>query len=437
MTRADRRAVTSYLFVVPPLVGHVTPAAGVAAELEARGDDVAWVAHEEVVGHLLGDRPRLFPAGDRFLEEVAHHLPERDSLKGPASLRFLWQRVLLPLAADMADPVRAAIDQFGPDVVVADQQALAGSIVAAQRGLPWVVSASTTAGLPGALAAPDGTPPPRAAGEAAMLSLTKIDDWMAEQAHEACRGAGAAELVGTGFDPRFSPHLVLAFSTPALAGPVAGPWPVELVGPVVPPSLPGAGEPASPTGFPWDWLERHDRHVLVSLGTVSAGVGDRFLRRAVEAVADRDYGAIVVGPDELIDSLPGELPDNVLLRSTVPQLQLLPHLDAVLCHGGHNTVTESLALGRPLVCAPIRDDQPIIAGQVVRSGAGVRLSFGRARPAQIAGAIDEVLHDHRYRDAARRVAASFQAAGGAVAAADHLQRLVEALRQGRSATMSR
>ena len=41
-------------------------------------------------------------------------------------------------------------------------------------------------------------------------------------------------------------------------------------------------------------------------------------------------------------------------------------------HGGHNTVCEALAHGLPLVVAPIRDDQPTVAAQVVQAGAGVR-----------------------------------------------------------------
>ncbi|MGY0063497.1 glycosyltransferase [Streptomyces sp. LZ34] len=70
--------------------------------------------------------------------------------------------------------------------------------------------------------------------------------------------------------------------------------------------------------------------------------------------------------------------ENILLRPHVPQLPLLARVDAVVCHAGHNTVCEALWHGVPLVVAPIRDDQPIVAGQVTDAGAGVRLRFGRA-----------------------------------------------------------
>lgn len=94
---------------------------------------------------------------------------------------------------------------------------------------------------------------------------------------------------------------------------------------------------------------------------------------------------------------------------------------AVVCHGGHNTVCEALANGVPLVVAPIRDDQPIVAEQVRRAGAGVRLRFPLATADHIGTAIDTVLDTPKYRLAAEDIRRSFEAAGGARKAADHLE----------------
>src|SRR5258708_39339031 len=93
---------------------------------------------------------------------------------------------------------------------------------------------------------------------------------------------------------------------------------------------------------------------------------------------------------------------NVLVRSRVPQLELLPQLDAVVCHAGHNTVCEALAHGIPLVVAPIRDDQPIVAQQVVDAGAGIRLKYGRANSDEIVAALVTILETASYRQAALR-----------------------------------
>jgi len=240
----------------------------------------------------------------------------------------------------------------------------------------------------------------------------KFGAWIMDEmrAFQDRAGLPAAKHV----DLRFSEHLVLAFTTEALAG--GGPFPPEwvFVGPAI-------GMRPVWAEFPWSWLDPARRHVLITLGTVNAAAGGRFLSAAVEAaesLVDR-LQAIVVAPEGLLE----ETAPNVLVRSRVPQLDLLPRLDAVLCHAGHNTVCETLAHGIPLVVAPIRDDQPIVAQQVADAGAGVRLKYGRVNSNEIASALRAVLEIASYRQAAQRIQASFRAAGGPPAAADRLELL--------------
>ena len=85
----------------------------------------------------------------------------------------------------------------------------------------------------------------------------------------------------------------------------------------------------------------------------------------------------------------GRIGDEIV-QAEVPQLDLLARAGAVICHAGHNTVCEALSFGVPLVTAPIRDDQPVIAQQVSEVGAGVRVRFGRATAAHLAAAVDIV-----------------------------------------------
>jgi MGT family glycosyltransferase len=167
--------------------------------------------------------------------------------------------------------------------------------------------------------------------------------------------------------------------------------------------------------------------VLITLGTVNAASGGRFLNVAVAAagrLADR-MQAIVVAPDGLLDSAA----PNVLVRSAVPQLELLPWLDAVVCHAGHNTVCETLAHGIPLVVVPIRDDQPIIAQQVVDAGVGIRLKYGRVNSDELVEAMLAILERPSYRQAALRMQTAFRAAGGPSAAADCLESLASHKRE--------
>ncbi|WP_327070549.1 glycosyltransferase [Kitasatospora sp. NBC_01250] len=425
-----------FLFVVPPLVGHVNPAVGVAAELAARGHAVAWAGVPELIGHLAGPDAEVFPCAVPSAGPGSGGTVRRPpELRGPAALRFLWADFLVPLAEAMAPGVHAAVERFAPDVLVVDQQAVAGALVAEQLGLPWATSATTSAEFTGAL---EGMP--------------LVEGWIAGLLAELRKSIG--DPAGRA-DPRFSPHLILAFTTPELAGPVAEPTgPIRFVGPAL------ASRPAEPP-FPWEWLDPARALVLVTLGTANGDAGKGFLtvcQQALRARASRVQAVLadpggVLGPsggtsegtpgavrgtapgaDPLTapgaDPLtapftaPGADPD-VLVLPSVPQLHLLERASAVICHAGHNTVCEALWHGVPLVVAPIRDDQPVVAAQVVAAGAGLRVRFGRTSADRLGQALDALLDDPAHQAGARRVGVSFRTAGGAARAASHLEELTQ------------
>ncbi|MEV6676507.1 nucleotide disphospho-sugar-binding domain-containing protein [Streptomyces erythrochromogenes] len=391
------------LFTVPPLAGHVNPTVAVGAELAARGHEIAWTGPAGTLTRLLPAQARILPAGEEAGGAYAELHERWRDLRGVGALRFLWEEALVPLARAMVPGVERAVRTFGPDVVVADQQALAGPLVARRLGVPWATSASTSAEL---------TRP--------FADFPKVGEWVAGQIAGLLAefGAGREPRAGEAqeWDPRFSQRLVLVFSTPELVG-TADEFPAHhaYVGPAF------GARPAAP-GFPWQRLDPGRRRVLVSLGTLNQEAGSRFYA-AVLGAAERlseEVQLVLAAPAAVV----GEVPDHVLLRESVPQLELLPHLDAVVCHAGHNTVCETLAHGLPLVVAPIRDDQPIVARQVVEAGAGVRVRFGRTRAEELRDALTAVLDDPGHRRAARRIQASFAAAGGAAAAADRLEKLI-------------
>lgn len=374
-----------FLFVVPPLTGHVNPTISVARELASRGHEVAWVGHPGKVRPLLPADARLFPLPETV--DADHAAAVRDkaaSARGAAALKFLWEDFLIPLARSMHAGIVAAVTEFRPDVMVCDQQAVAGGLVARAHDLPWATSATTSAGISDPL-----------------VALPQVQRWFDELI------AGLEAEYGLPHRGELSPHLVLAFTTAAL---VPKPFPshYKLVGPSI------ADRPES-TPFPFEQLSTPA--ILVSMGTVNADASTRFYQVVIDALADQPYQVILVAPN--ITSAPA----NFIVRPYIPQLALLARVDAVVCHGGHNTTVEALAHGLPLVIAPIKDDQPIVADQVVAAGAGIRIKFGRVQPPELRDAVHRILSEPAFRQAATRVRDSFTHAGGAAAAATALEAL--------------
>lgn len=388
------------LVVVPPLTGHINPTVPLGLELTARGHEVAWAGLPGVVDVLLPEGATFLPIVGALDRAAFEAMQQRSQgLRGPEALKFLWEGFIIPYAMSTGPELLDAARAFAPDVMVVDQQAVAGAVVARQIGVPWATSATTSAELTDPLAA-----------------MPKVDAWVREQLVDLQLELGVDPAIVLQGDLRFSNHLIIAFTSAALFGPMAKPDPsIHFVGP----SITDRPETAP---FPWAWLEPGRPHVLVSLGTVNASMGARFFATAVEAIAGTDIQAVVVAPPDQVALPPGT--DNIVVLERVPQLALLGRLDAVVSHGGHNTVCETLAHGLPLVLAPIRDDQPIVADQVARAGAGRRVKFGRVRPDELLEAIRTVLVDPSYRQAAATIQASFRDAGGAPAAADALEALL-------------
>lgn len=383
--------MSRFLLVVPPLTGHVNPASGIAKELVARGHQVAWTGTETILQSLLGPDARVFGTGNRAFRALGGH--------GLASVRSLWEGFVVPYARFTTKPLDAVVREYRPDALLVDQHTPAGALIAHRHGLPWATLA------PGAMEL--GRP---------FRALPQVEAWTTGLLEGLWRRAGlpADEFA----DPRFSPHLVLATTGRALLGDLPTPAHYALVGPVL------TERPADPA-FPWERLDPGRRTVLVTMGTMSDAVGADFLDRTVQALAHCGEGvqAVIAAPR---GALPADLPDSVLVVERAPILELLSKgaLDAVLCHGGMNTVGESLAHGVPLVMAPIRNDQPFVAQRVTEAGAGLRVPFARVAPQVIAERLRRVLDETSHRTAAQLIGRQLMSGGGAAAAADRLEALV-------------
>ena len=100
-----------------------------------------------------------------------------------------------------------------------------------------------------------------------------------------------------------------------------------------------------------------------------------------------------------------DAPANVRVWSWLPQPALLAHpaTRVFLTHGGAGSVQEALCHRTPIVGVPISGDQPANVQLVVDKGAGVQVGWQDLTEESLAAALDSVLGDPRYQQAATRL----------------------------------
>ena len=96
--------------------------------------------------------------------------------------------------------------------------------------------------------------------------------------------------------------------------------------------------------------------------------------------------------------------------SHLPQLAIVPQVDLVISHGGHNTFTECFALGKPMLVLPVAFDQHNNGQRLHETGFGLRLDPFHCTERELTQAVDTLLADEALRRrlsaAAQRIAAS-------------------------------
>ena len=150
------------------------------------------------------------------------------------------------------------------------------------------------------------------------------------------------------------------------------------------------------TEFPWDKLDGRPL-VFASIGTVSDDA--REFSSIAGACADLPVQLVITrggGRHPLPDTLPGD----PLILDYVPQLELIKRARVVITHTSANSVLEALGNGVPLICIPQGFDRYGTAVRAARSGAAVVVPPRRLTPDGIRGALEAILENDRFTEAA-------------------------------------
>ena len=110
--------------------------------------------------------------------------------------------------------------------------------------------------------------------------------------------------------------------------------------------------------------------IYLSLGSLGSADVD-LMKRLIDVLGKTPHRFIVSkGPQH--DQY--ELADNMVGAEFLPQTTLIPHVDAIITHGGNNTTTEAMHFGKPMILLPLFWDQYDNAQRMDEIGFGVRLA---------------------------------------------------------------
>ncbi len=180
---------------------------------------------------------------------------------------------------------------------------------------------------------------------------------------------------------------------------------------------------AEATAPAWLSTARSRRTICVTLG-VSFNRAPHVFRAIVEALDGVDARAIVTVGTGLDPALLGSLPANVHVEGYVPHSVVLPHCDALVFHGGFNSLHGALWHGLPSVVVPQEGgDQEPTAQQVAELGLGLHVPGPVPRVDALRGAIVRVLGEPSFTTTARGLQAEMLALPPLAAAVDRLETL--------------
>lgn len=220
----------------------------------------------------------------------------------------------------------------------------------------------------------------------------------------------SAKFVGLferrGLTPRTVPTLTLDPSPPGVRLPVADPYrEIRFV-------------PYNGTGVVPDWADTPPERlrICVSWGIAASRTTGQFgsvvldpCRWTLAALSDVDAEIVLAaGKADQLELL-GELPDNVRPLVAAPMHLLLPHCGLIVHHGGEGTGLTAAVHGVPQLIIYGKHDQDLLSQRVAATGAAMRLrtqdlATDAGPPAIVRSAVDKLLADSSYADAAARLA---------------------------------
>ncbi len=381
--------VKKIAFFCIPAHGHTNPMLAVAAELVRRGNAVRFYSFDEF-GEKIKAAGAEFISCDSFLPELTKR--EEAGLKKVSTTEMTIQDIRTTIG--MSDFLENEFRSFQPDVVYTDSVCFWGKLNAWKYHVSMVVSTSTFA-----FNQMSSRYMKNSLREVADLifGLPKISRELKKLESFGYHVKNVLSLVQSDNDTdsvvytsrRFQPYAESFSEHYAFVGPS-----------VFSKMLPEK--------------EKERPLIYISMGTV---INDRpdFYTKCIDALRDLNADVVISCGNAVDREKLGKLPENVQVYAYVDQLAVLAKADVFITHCGMNSVSESLYMAAPMVLYPQTGEQQAVARRADEIGAGIMLKDDSS--AGIRAAVQEILHNKAFGDAAAVCSEDFRSCSGAVGAA--------------------
>ena len=380
-------------FFCIPAHGHTNPMLPVAAELVRRGNAVRFYSFDEFEKKIKAAGAE-FQSCDSFLPRLT--MQEEAGLKNVSDTEMTIQDIRITLS--MNDFLDKAFKSFQPDVVYTDSVCFWGKLNAWKHHVPMVVSTSTFAFNQMSSEYMKNSPKEMAD---MIFGLSRVARELKKLEPYGYHVKSALSLVQSdnGTDTivytsqRFQPYAESFSDHYAFVGP----------------SVFSNALPEKKKNRPL---------IYISMGTV---INDRpdFYSKCIDALKNLNVDVIISCGNAINREELGALPDNIQVYPYVDQLDVLSKADAFITHCGMNSVSESLYMAAPTVLYPQTSEQYAVARRVTEIGAGIMLKDDSSEGIQ--AAIQDILNNKAYGNAAAKCSADFRACSGTVGAAEFIE----------------
>ena len=416
--------MSHFAVVAPALPSHFRALQTLGLELVKRGHQVTFIHQQDAVAWLDSPLIRFHAVGLRShpAGSLAATLRCAANPGGPFGL--------VRLIADMARTTDMLCRELPPvlrtlhiDALICDQMEAAGGLVAEAAGLPFI---SVACALP--VNRERGIPLPvmpmaygaDARSRQLYQGSARVYDWMMGR-HRRVIAEQASTL---GLAPRdglhqcLSPLAQISQTVPGFEFPRAElPAHFHHVGPL------RTGTEAEP---PLPYEVADDRPlVFASLGTLQ---GQRYalFKRIARACRRLDVQLLLAHCNGLNTAQARALERHgaTWVTDFAPQRAALARADAVISHGGLNTVMDALAARTPILALPIAFDQAGVAARVCHAGVGLKAAPHFCRSGAMSGLLQRLLTESSFAPRLARLGAEVEAAGGTPAAADIVEQVM-------------